>query len=69
LSEGLKYGNEAVALRKEVTMRIRMEVLKVRRSLGYDDEDPKAGLVETWMEEGMEKETGKMKDGSWVGNT
>jgi monolysocardiolipin acyltransferase len=69
LSEGLKYGNEAVALRKEVTMRMRMEVLKVRRSLGYDDEDPKAGLVETWMEEGMEKETGKMKDGSWVGNT
>jgi monolysocardiolipin acyltransferase len=69
LSERLKYGNEAVALRKEVTMRMRMEVLKVRRSLGYDDEDPKAGLVETWMEEGTEKETGKMKDGSWVGNT
>jgi monolysocardiolipin acyltransferase len=46
-----------------------MEVLKARKSLGYDDEDPKAGLVETWIEEGMEKETGKMKDGSWLGNT
>jgi len=68
LTEGLKYGSEAVALRREVTMRVRMEVLKVRRSLGYPDEDPKQGLVETWIEEGN-KETGQMKDGSWVGNT
>jgi monolysocardiolipin acyltransferase len=68
LTEGLKYGNEAVALRKEVTMRIRMEVLKVRKSLGYPDEDPKAGLVETWIQEGS-KEAGEMDDGSWVGNT
>ena len=68
LTEGLKYGSEAVALRKEVTLRIRMEVLKVRRSLGYEDEDPKQGLVETWIEEGG-KETGRMKDGSWVGDT
>lgn len=63
LTEGLKYGTEAVALRKEVTNRIRIEVSKVRRSLGYPDEDPKQGLVETWIEEGP-KETGKMQDGS-----
>lgn len=68
LAEELKYGSEAVALRKEVTLRVRMEVLKVRRSLGYEDEDPKRGLEETWIEEGG-KETGKMKDGSWVGDT
>ncbi|KAH6664932.1 hypothetical protein B0J14DRAFT_606995 [Halenospora varia] len=68
LTEGLKYGTEAVALRKEVTMRIRQEVLKVRKSLGYPDEDPKAGLVETWIEEGG-KTTGKMADGSYVGET
>ncbi len=68
LTEGLKFGSEAVALRKEVTMRVRMEVLKVRRSLGYEDEDPKLGLVETWIEEGPKK-MGKMQDGSWVGNT
>jgi len=68
LTEGLKYGAEAVALRKEVTKRIRIEVLKVRRSLGYPDEDPKEGLVETWIEEGPKSE-GKMDDGSWVGNT
>ena len=42
--------------------------LKVRRSLGYTDEDPKQGLVDTWIEEG-DKETGRMKDGSWVGDT
>jgi len=68
LTDGLKYGSEAVALRKEVTNRVRQEVLRVRRSLGYSDEDPKQGLVETWIEEGSNK-TGKMKDGSWVGNT
>jgi len=70
LTEGLKYNSEAVAIRKEVTRRVRMEVLKVRRSLGYADEDPKEGLVETWVEEGMtEKREGKMKDGSWVKDT
>ena len=68
LTEGLKFGKEAVDLRKEVTMRIRAEVMKVRKSLGYPDEDPKQGLVETWIEEGPKK-TGKMEDGSWVGNT
>jgi monolysocardiolipin acyltransferase len=65
LTEGLKYGDEAVALRKEVTKRMRMEVLKVRKSLGYPDEDPKEGLVETWIEEGSKRE-GQMDDGSWV---
>ena len=69
LTEGLKYGKEAVALRMEVTDRVRQEVLKVRRSLGYPDEDPKQGLVETWIEEGPSEEKGKMLDGSWVGNT
>ena len=68
LTEGLKYSAEAVALRKEVTLRVREEVLRVRRSMGFSDEDPKNGLVETWMEEGP-KTTGEMLDGSWVGET
>ncbi|KAM3070174.1 Lyso-phosphatidylcholine acyltransferase [Clarireedia jacksonii] len=68
LTEGLKYAPEAVALRKEVTRRVRMEVLKVRQSLGYPDEDPKEGLVETWIEEGR-SDGKKKKDGSWVGDT
>ncbi|KAG9232545.1 hypothetical protein BJ875DRAFT_380459 [Amylocarpus encephaloides] len=68
LTEGLKHSSEAEALRKEVTLRIRQEVLKVRKSLGYTDEDPKQGLVETWIEEGP-KATGRMDDGSFVGET
>ncbi|ESZ93534.1 hypothetical protein SBOR_6076 [Sclerotinia borealis F-4128] len=68
LTEGLKYYKEAVALREEVTARVRQEVLKVRRSLGYEDEDPKQGLVQTWIKEG--RSDGKQKmDGSWVGDT
>lgn len=70
LTEGLKYGTEAVALRREVTRRVRLEVLKVRRELGYEDEDPKEGLVETWIEEGgRNREGGRRDDGSWVGET
>ncbi|CAD6505374.1 BgTH12-00865 [Blumeria graminis f. sp. triticale] len=48
LNEELKYGGEAVAIRKEVTLRVRNEVLKVRRNLGYPDEDPSLSLPETW---------------------
>lgn len=71
LADGLKYGNEAEALREEVTTRIRQEVLKVRRSLGYPEEDPKQGMAETWAVEGGSgrKMKGKMQDGSWIGET
>lgn len=47
LTDELIHGYEAIELRKECTRRLRLEVLKVRRSRGYPDEDPKAGLVET----------------------
>ncbi|MCJ1404307.1 hypothetical protein MMC11_007532 [Xylographa trunciseda] len=65
LSEGLKYGKAAIELRIECTRRVRDEVLKVRRIRGLPDEDPKNGLVETWLEEGGKRE-GRMKDGSLV---
>ncbi|KAL2856187.1 hypothetical protein BJX68DRAFT_253389 [Aspergillus pseudodeflectus] len=65
LNDELLYGAEAVELRKEVTKKVRDLVLEVRRSRGLSDEDPKAGLVETWMEEGPKRE-GKMADESWV---
>jgi monolysocardiolipin acyltransferase len=68
LTDGLKYHDEAVALRMEVTKRVRLEVLKVRKSLGYPDEDPKEGLVDTWIQEGPKRE-GKMDDGSWTKDT
>ncbi len=68
LSERLMHGKEAVELRRECTKRVRGEVLKVRRSRGLPDEDPKQGLVETWRKEGGKRE-GRMRDGSWVKDT
>ncbi|KAI1820994.1 acyltransferase [Xylaria intraflava] len=52
LPDELKYGEKAVQLRIEVARRVREEVLKVRRGLGYLDEEP-AGfeLAETWTRE------------------
>ena len=61
----LLYGAEAVQLRREVTKRVRDLVLEIRQSRGLPDEDPKEGLVETWIQEGPKRE-GKMKDDSWV---
>ncbi|KAI1453599.1 hypothetical protein F4805DRAFT_442798 [Annulohypoxylon moriforme] len=52
LTDELKYGKEAVDLRIEVARRVREEVLKVRRSLGYpDDDEPGFELAETWARE------------------
>jgi monolysocardiolipin acyltransferase len=61
----LRDGREAVELREEVTRRVRRAVLDVRKSRGWEDEDPKVGLAETYRLEG-EKAEGKMKDGSIV---
>ena len=71
LNDELKYGKEAVALREECTRQVRKAVLKVRRNSGLTDEDPKAGLVETWREEGGEAAPaeGKMADDSIVRDT
>ena len=65
LSDELLTNKEAEELRKEVTLKIRNLVLDVRRSRGLPEEDPKEGLVETWLEEGSKRE-GHMKDDSWV---
>lgn len=63
----LRYGAEAEQLRKDVTLAVRNEVIKVRRSTGLPDEDPKGSLAETWREEESQYKTeGKMKDGSIV---
>ncbi|KAI1936849.1 Lyso-phosphatidylcholine acyltransferase [Ophidiomyces ophidiicola] len=65
LNKELMYGQEAVELRKECTMRVRELVLQVRSSTGLPNEDPKASLAETWAREGGGTE-GKMDDDSWV---
>ncbi|KAI9892298.1 MAG: hypothetical protein M1814_001497 [Vezdaea aestivalis] len=68
-SRKLMSGPEATELRMECTRRVRQEVLKVRRSTGLPDEDPKEGWLDTWWEEGRGKNKGKMKDDSWIGDT
>lgn len=62
----LKYGAEAQQLRIDVTMAVRNEVLKVRRSTGLKDEDPKRGLAETFRAEGGKERQGLKQDGSVV---
>ncbi|RMY88576.1 hypothetical protein D0861_04733 [Hortaea werneckii] len=66
--EELKYGQEAEQLRIEVTLAVRNEVMKVRRSRGLPDEDPKRGLAETFAaERGNPSRNGRrMGDGSVV---
>ncbi|KAJ2997177.1 hypothetical protein NUW58_g737 [Xylaria curta] len=52
LPDELKYGDKAVKLRIEVARRVREEVLKVRRGLGYPDEEPpEFELADTWTRE------------------
>ncbi|KAI1412927.1 acyltransferase [Hypoxylon sp. FL1857] len=52
LTDELKYGKEAVDLRIEVARRVRDEVMKVRKSLRYpDEEEPGFELAETWARE------------------
>lgn len=64
-SEEMLRGEEVMELRMECTRRLREQVLKVRRERGYPDEDPKAGLVETYLREGSKTE-GHMQDDTWV---
>jgi len=68
LNDVLKYSDEAVALRKECTMRVRAAVLNIRRTRGHPDEDPKTSLSETWTIEG-EKREGRKGDGSYTRDT
>ncbi|KAI1201286.1 acyltransferase [Nemania serpens] len=67
LSDELKYGEEAMKLRIEVARRVREEVLRVRRGLGYpDDEPPGFELAETWRRELTEDKFRSNVDGSLV---
>lgn len=68
LNDALKHSEEAIELRKECTMRVRQAVLDIRRTRGHADEDPKAGLAETWRKEGSSRD-GPKKDGSWTKDT
>lgn len=67
LSEELKYGAEAQALRIEVARRVRDEIEKLRVDAGYPEDDPKLALAETWAKEPADARRFKSNvDGSLV---
>jgi len=56
MPQEVKTGEDAVRLRIETTARVREEVVRLRRELGWSEEEPTAKLVETYKEVGMTKE-------------
>ena len=56
MPEGLRTGQEVVRLRTEVTARVREEVVKLRRRLGWPEEEPHAKSVENYRGPDMRKE-------------
>lgn len=53
MPEGLKSGQEVVRLRTEVTARVREEVVKLRRRLGWPEEEPSAKFIGTYRENNL----------------
>ncbi|KAK3368064.1 hypothetical protein B0H63DRAFT_67981 [Podospora didyma] len=67
LPDYLKFCKEAQEIRIEVARRMREEVLKVRKSLGYPDPDPSLGSADTWVVEKTAATRYKSKvDGSQI---
>ena len=64
MPEGLRTGQEVVRLRTEATARVREEVVKLRRRLGWPEEEPHAKLAESYKEPDMRKE-GITAEGAW----
>lgn len=62
----LKFGQEVQQLRIDVTLAVRNEILKVRKSCGLPDEDPKRSIADTFREEGIFGRDGLRQDGSTV---
>jgi monolysocardiolipin acyltransferase len=62
----LRFGDEATEIRLEVVRRVRDQVLKVRRSLGYPEPDPTFALAETWAKDSDETRHKSKVDGSWT---
>jgi monolysocardiolipin acyltransferase len=67
--EYLKTGEKVVELRIETTGRVREEVAKLRRRVGFLEEDEGAGKVETYRLQGMGMREGKLADGTWEKDT
>jgi len=64
--EELRDGPEARAIRIEVARRVRDEVMKLRKQLGYADGDPTLGKAETWAKDKEGKRYRSAVDGSLI---
>jgi monolysocardiolipin acyltransferase len=64
--EELRDGPEAREIRIEVARRVREEVMKLRRQMGYPDGDPALGDAETWAKEKEGKKYRSAVDGSLI---
>ena len=64
MPQEMKTGEDAVRLRVETTARVREEVVRLRRELGWPEEEPTSKLVETYKEAGMTKD-GRTAEGAW----
>ena len=64
--EELRDGPEARAIRIEVARRVRDEVMKLRKQMGYPDGDPALGDAETWAKDKEGKKYRSAVDGSLI---
>lgn len=64
--EELRNGPEAREIRIEVARRVREEVMKLRRQMGYPEGDPTLGDAETWAKDKEGKRYKSAVDGSLI---
>lgn len=62
----LRNGPEAREIRTEVARRVRVEVMKLRREMGYPGGDPALGDAETWKKDKEGKRYRSTVDGSLI---
>lgn len=65
-SEELRVGDEARDLRIETAAAVRSEVEKLRRLMGWPEEEKGAGKAEFYKTPGMNKTSGMLEDGTYV---
>jgi monolysocardiolipin acyltransferase len=64
--EELRDGPEARAIRIELARRVRDEVMKLRKQMGYPDGDPSFAEADTWAKDKDEKKYKSAVDGSLI---
>jgi monolysocardiolipin acyltransferase len=66
VDDELREGREAREIRVEVARRVRDEVMKLRKEMGYGDGDPSYGDADTWAKDNGAKRYHSAVDGSLI---